>query len=56
MNVRFKCFRGTLISWEGLFEQACDFASQIGKEKLISISHSDNHSKGVVTVWCWSEK
>ena len=53
MKVEFKTFRGMLISWEDLFQQACEFATQIGKEKLINISHSDNHSKGVVTVWYW---
>ena len=55
MKVQFKVFRGILISWEDLFEQAREFASQFGKERLINISHSDNHSKGVVTVWYWSE-
>lgn len=55
MKVEFRTFRGTLISWEDLFQQACEFATQIGKERLISISHSADHSRGVVTVWYWSE-
>lgn len=55
MKVQVRTFRGTLITWEDLFEQAREFASQIGKERLINISHSDSHSKGAATVWYWSQ-
>lgn len=54
MKVDFKIFRGTFASWETLFQQAADFATQIGKENLISISHSEDKSEGVVTVWFWT--
>ena len=52
---RVKCqyFRGTWSSWQDLFRQAGDFASEIGLHRLISISHSDDQSNGVVTVWYW---
>ncbi|HRH45525.1 MAG TPA: hypothetical protein PKY82_28055 [Pyrinomonadaceae bacterium] len=53
MRVKFEHFRGTLISWQSLFQQAADFATSIGKEKLISISHSEDNNEGVVTVWYW---
>ena len=53
MTAKYKHFRGTLISWEDLFKQAAEFATAIGKEKLISISHSADHSEGIVTVWYW---
>ncbi len=52
MKVNFTVFRGTLKSWNDLFQQAADFATEIGKENLISISHSDS-GEGVVTVWYW---
>jgi len=52
-TVAFEIFQGMLITWEELFQQAADFASGIGRDRLIGISHSDNHSKGVVTVWYW---
>ena len=55
MQVEYKTFRGILAGWEKLFQQAAEFATQIGKERLINISHSENHGKGVVTVWYWSE-
>lgn len=53
MKVSFKSFSGTLVSWDVLFQQAADFASQIGQARLISISHSCANSHGVVTVWSW---
>lgn len=52
MKVKFEVFRGTMTSWNDLFQQAADFAAEIGKENLIGISHSDN-GEGVVTVWYW---
>jgi len=55
MRVNFRFFRGTLTTWESLFEEAAEFASMIGRERLISISHSEDSGKGIVTVWYWSE-
>lgn len=54
MKVRFEVFRSSLASWESLFQQAADFATSIGQEKLISISHSEDANEGVVTVWYWN--
>jgi hypothetical protein len=47
-------FRGVLTSWEALFEEASEFATEIGPDRLISISHSEDKSDGVVTVWYWT--
>ena len=52
--VEFRMFRGILSSWEALFSEAADFATQVGPSKLISISQSANEYDGVVTVWYWS--
>ena len=53
--VRFKLFRGGMVTtWEELCEEAARFASTLAAEELISISHSDSHRRGVVTVWYWS--
>ena len=54
MWVAYRVFRGTLISWQALFDQAAEFASQVGPERLISISQSCDKSDGVVTVWYWA--
>ena len=50
MNVKYEVFRGTLASWETLFREASEFAASIGHDRLINISHSCDHSNGVVTV------
>ena len=52
-SVKVEVFRGTFSSWAKLFEQAAEFASKLGPERLISIAHSADHSDGVVTVWYW---
>ena len=56
MKVKFEMFRGTFTSWGTLFTEASEFATKIGKDRVINISHSDSHSHGVVTVWYWSEE
>jgi hypothetical protein len=43
-------------SWQQLFAEAPQFASQIPPDWLISISHSCDMSQGVVTVWHWDEE
>jgi hypothetical protein len=53
--VKCEYFRGTLATWDELFSEAAVFASQIGRERLIGISHSADQSKGVVAVWYWDE-
>ncbi len=52
--VAFRHFRGAWSTWEQLFRQAAEFAGRIGRQRLISISHSADHSDGVVTVWYWT--
>jgi len=51
----YRIFSGTLASWDDLFGEAADFASEIGRERLINISHSCDHHDGVVVVWYWAE-
>jgi hypothetical protein len=55
MQVRFKVFRATFSSWKTLFQEAATFASEIPRDRLISISHSESN-EGVVTVWYWAEE
>ncbi len=52
-RVGFRYFRGTLASWDDLFDEAAEFATTIGRERLINISHSEDANEGVVTVWFW---
>ncbi|MGQ9651987.1 MAG: hypothetical protein ACUVXJ_17935 [Phycisphaerae bacterium] len=50
----FQIFRGTLTTSQELFQQAAAFASQVGPEHVITISHSCDEDEGVVTVWYWT--
>jgi hypothetical protein len=49
-----RVFRGTFATWEQLFTEAGMFATEIGPERVLSISHSADRSDGVVTVWYWA--
>lgn len=55
MAVRFKMFRGTIATWDQLFAEAAEFATTLGRERLITISHSEDQQDGVVAVWYWAE-
>lgn len=46
-------FRGTMASWPELFQQAATFATSVGRERLITISHSEDEQDGVIAVWYW---
>lgn len=52
-HVRFETFRGAFITWSRLFQQAADFAFGVGPDRVINISHSEDHNEGIVTVWYW---
>ena len=57
MRADFRMFTGGLMkSWEDLFREATDFASRLGRERVISISHSQYTARhGMVIVWYWSD-
>lgn len=56
MKVRFEVFRSSFQSWDRLFEDAAHFASALGRDRLIAISHSADQKIGVVTVWYWAKE
>ncbi len=51
MNLQFKRFEGTLISWKMLFEEAANLATELGPARVRCISHSGSGGRGIVTVW-----
>lgn len=53
--VKFEIFRGVIESWPELFQRAAEFANQIGRDRLITISHSEDKEDGVVAVWYWDD-
>ena len=54
-RVRFEIVRGTFTSWDSLFQRAADFATTVGRDRVISISHSSDDTGGVVTIWYWAD-
>jgi len=55
MNVvRYEVFRGVMATW-GLFQQAAEFATRLGRDRLITIAHSEDQQDGVVAVWYWAD-
>ena len=54
MQVAYRFFKaGSFTTWDTVFTEVAEFASTIGREDLISISHSENNGEAVVTVWYW---
>ena len=55
-KVEFQIFKGgAFVPWDDLLAKAAQFATEVGSERLITISHSDDHNSGVVVVWYWTE-
>jgi hypothetical protein len=55
-QVTFEMFRGGMLtSWVELCQQAASFASELGPERLITISHSEDRNEGIVVVWYWAD-
>ena len=52
-KLSYRFFRGTLATWDDLFTKAAYFATEIGPERVLNISHSVDDADGVVTVWYW---
>jgi len=56
MNVKYKVFEDRVNKWEALLDQAAEFASQLGSDKLISITQTSTTlmlfiNVSSVTVW-----
>jgi|RhiMethySRZTD1v2_1073278.scaffolds.fasta_scaffold1779998_1 hypothetical protein len=52
--VHYRVFKSHTKSWNTLFKEAAAFADEIGRQNLISISHSADAGQGVITVWYWN--
>ena len=53
-RLTFRAYRSTTAPWQELFAAAARFASDIGPERVLNISHSADEDDGVVTVWYWT--
>ena len=55
IKIAYRIFQSKVKSWNSLFDKAGAFATKLGKERLINISHSESGANGIVTVWYWEE-
>src|SRR5262245_15898572 len=56
MRVLFKAFDSKMASREKLFKHAAEFASNIGPDRLITMSHSEDRDNIVITIWYWGDE
>jgi hypothetical protein len=64
MRVTYMHFESASKSWATMFDEAAAFATKVGRDRLIGISHSHGGGgamfgeggSGVVTVWYWEHK
>jgi hypothetical protein len=53
--VKYELFRGTFTTWNTMLTKAASFASRVGHERLINITHSAETGAAIVTVWYWAD-
>jgi hypothetical protein len=53
MRVLYKSFESQFITRQKILQKAAEFASEIGADRLINISHSEDHHDSIVTIWYW---
>lgn len=51
MKVKHQIFKSSFKFWDELCTEAAQYASKIPPDRLINVSHSCDHSTGVVVVW-----
>jgi len=51
-QLKFKKFRYVFRSHHEALQEAAEYATAIGRENVVSISHSES----IVTVWYWTKK
>jgi hypothetical protein len=53
MKARFKIYRSSWDSWETMCTQVAELLTDLGPNRVIGVSQSDDNNEGVLTVWYW---
>jgi hypothetical protein len=53
MQVQFKTFESQFLTRQKMLQKAAEFATQMGPERLINVTHSEDHHESLITVWYW---
>jgi hypothetical protein len=56
MRLFFKVFDSKMASREKLFKAAVEFANQVGRDQLLTLSHSEDRDNIVLTIWYWADE
>jgi hypothetical protein len=48
-----RVFRSSFKSWTSICGEVTEFLSELGRDRVIAVSHSSDHLEGVVIVWYW---
>jgi hypothetical protein len=52
--MRYELFRaGSFTTWDELMQSVADYATELGPERVVSISQSEDKGDAVVTIWYW---
>jgi hypothetical protein len=55
MRLFFKSFDSKMASREKLFKAAVEYANQLGRDRILTLSHSEDRDNIVITIWYWAE-
>ncbi len=50
-----RIFRGDPYSWDELFSEATEFATDLGPDRVVNLSHSTDKQEALVVVWYWTD-
>jgi hypothetical protein len=53
MRVLFKTFENQFAGRSRVLQKAAEFAAELGPDRLINITHSQDHHDAIITVWYW---
>jgi hypothetical protein len=53
MRVLYKAFDSQFLNRERIMRMAAEFASELGPDRLINITHSEDKQEMILTVWYW---
>jgi len=54
--LKYKVFRASgQTPWDKLFDEAAQFANEIGAEQVVNISHTADGGSGTVVIWYLAE-
>lgn len=57
MRLRYKIYKTFILfeGWAPICDEAAEFATRLGPDRVVSVSHSYSHRNASVIVWYWAE-